>query len=533
MKYAIGLEKKYTKQTILPRTSTSSAWAATPTACRPPPQQYFGVTAAELTVAAGREPDRDRAEPDQERARFEPENYAANQASPQRHPRLHAHASSYITEAQYKTAIATKVDDELRAPPEARPRAASTRRRIPVRLRRRGQAASRTARSRRSAPTRPSRSPTGSAAATRSTSPSTRTCRTPRTRSSGSARRATRRASSSVPRRSPSQVGTGRILVMAQNKDYNNTRGTPAISDDLGQLRRRLDLRRIDRLPARIDLQAVHPARVPRGRSRPQRVLQRRRPLRCRCPRSQTAATAPWGGPAYKFKNDSDEQGSYDRHARTARSVNSVFVQMGTKVDQCDTRKIAAVARRASGRRVPPTDRDLETNPACVDRWLREQHRPDDAGRRLRGDRQPGRVLRADHDRLAHRPARATTSRVRTRTAVSPPVSPDVANAAAYAMAGVMRPERPAPRTRTTARRTSARRVPPTTRSTPGWSAPRPRRRPPSGSATSRGKQAMRSDQGQRHPGGSAASPHLQADRPGDRQVVSRAGHSRARPRRC
>jgi membrane peptidoglycan carboxypeptidase len=48
----------------------------------------------------------------------------------------------------------------------------------------------------------------------------------------------------------------------------------------------------------------------------------------------------PWGG-QYKFRNDSNEQGSYNIVRGTAASVNSVFIQMAKAVDQCEIRKLA------------------------------------------------------------------------------------------------------------------------------------------------------------------------------------------------
>jgi membrane peptidoglycan carboxypeptidase len=47
-------------------------------------------------------------------------------------------------------------------------------------------------------------------------------------------------------------------------------------------------------------------------------------------------------GGKYPFRNDSNEKGSYTVERGTAGSVNSVFLQMATKVDQCDIKKLAA-----------------------------------------------------------------------------------------------------------------------------------------------------------------------------------------------
>lgn len=67
----------------------------------------------------------------------------------------------------------------------------------------------------------------------------------------------------------------------------------------------------------------------------------------------------PYGG-TYKFRNDSGEKGPYNVVRGTAASVNSVFIQMAMAVDQCDIRDIAQSigVYNANGN-------ELETNPAC------------------------------------------------------------------------------------------------------------------------------------------------------------------------
>ena len=112
MKYAIGLEKKYSKDDDpRRRTSTSSAWAATPTASRPAREQYFNTTADKLTpaqaaslIAIVQNPNAQRAQ----RSRQLP----AQPDAPRRHPRLDVHRG-HIDKAQYDEAIATKVDEKF------------------------------------------------------------------------------------------------------------------------------------------------------------------------------------------------------------------------------------------------------------------------------------------------------------------------------------------------------------------------------------------------------------------------------------
>ena len=56
---------------------------------------------------------------------------------------------------------------------------------------------------------------------------------------------------------------------------------------------------------------------------------------------SFTACGQKLGGPAYTFKNDENEQGSTTILQATAHSINSVFLQMASKLDLCDIRDMA------------------------------------------------------------------------------------------------------------------------------------------------------------------------------------------------
>ena len=67
----------------------------------------------------------------------------------------------------------------------------------------------------------------------------------------------------------------------------------------------------------------------------------------------------PWGG-IYKFRNDSNESGTYKIVRATAGSVNSIFIQMAKAVDQCDIAKIAtSIGVHDAG------GHDLVTRPSC------------------------------------------------------------------------------------------------------------------------------------------------------------------------
>jgi membrane peptidoglycan carboxypeptidase len=74
---------------------------------------------------------------------------------------------------------------------------------------------------------------------------------------------------------------------------------------------------------------------------------------------SGNVVAPPWGG-TYKFRNDSNESGSYNIVRGTAQSVNSVFIQMAKAVDQCDVRKLAeSIGVHDAG------GHDLVTRPSC------------------------------------------------------------------------------------------------------------------------------------------------------------------------
>lgn len=68
----------------------------------------------------------------------------------------------------------------------------------------------------------------------------------------------------------------------------------------------------------------------------------------------------PWGG-KYTYRNDSGESGSYTIVRGTGQSVNSIFIQMAKAVDQCDIKKIAESIGVHNGN----PDQELITRPSC------------------------------------------------------------------------------------------------------------------------------------------------------------------------
>ena len=103
--------------------------------------------------------------------------------------------------------------------------------------------------------------------------------------------------STSARSRSRSQPGTGKILAMAQNKKYSqdpdvHRRPDPAYI--VGQLQHRLRVRRLERPPARIDVQGLHARRV--AELRATRCSSRSTAPAARSRRSPTAARATGAG---------------------------------------------------------------------------------------------------------------------------------------------------------------------------------------------------------------------------------------------
>jgi membrane peptidoglycan carboxypeptidase len=69
----------------------------------------------------------------------------------------------------------------------------------------------------------------------------------------------------------------------------------------------------------------------------------------------------PWGG-KYTFKNDANEQGPYTIVRGTGASVNSIFLQMAKAVDQCRIAELAASIGVHNG----DPDQQLITRPSCA-----------------------------------------------------------------------------------------------------------------------------------------------------------------------
>jgi membrane peptidoglycan carboxypeptidase len=160
------------------------------------------------------------------------------------------------------------------------------------------------------------------------------------------------------------EVGTGRILIMAENKDFDNR-----------------DAKDVPYTATAVNFNAdkYHggSAGFQTGSSyKPYTLLAflaaghgleesfDASKLQLNQAQFKDSCKGPWGG-NFKFKNDSGERGPYTVLRATAGSVNSIFLQMATKVDQCDTANIARSlgVHRADG---APDGSDLGSQPSCV-----------------------------------------------------------------------------------------------------------------------------------------------------------------------
>jgi membrane peptidoglycan carboxypeptidase len=175
------------------------------------------------------------------------------------------------------------------------------------------------------------------------------------------------------------QVGTGRILTMAQNKTYNNSEaaasvpGTTALNyntDFTYGGSRGFQVGSTYKLFTLLNW-------LKSGRGLNEVVDANARPLQ------QSAFTntctggedgvndGPFGGSAWKFKNSSGETGSRTVLAATAASINGAYASMGLQLDQCETKNIAKALGVHPANTVdnPETDMHedrLESNPSAI-----------------------------------------------------------------------------------------------------------------------------------------------------------------------
>lgn len=241
------------------------------------------------------------------------------------------------------------------------------------------------------------------------------------------------------------EVGTGRILSMAQNKPY----GVGSAADDALP-----DLQRSELPYSAINLNVGGSALdggigyQPGSSYKPYTLLSflaaghgvyetfnasnntfNQANFKDTCPDNKG-----WGGTWGPVRNDEGEKGPYNVVAGTAGSVNTVFIQMGLKVDQCSTAKIAQSLGVSNA---AVTGGELDTEPTCIIGGCSNNVTPIMQAGAYAAIANGGvfctptlidSIVDAQGDKLAGQSANC---------AQSPLVTPDVAHTAAFAMQAV------------------------------------------------------------------------------------------------
>lgn len=434
MKYAIGLEKRYSKDEILAGYLNIAGFGGNTYGVQAAAQQYFSKDASELTIAEAasllaivQEPSaRSLAttEDDEANAR----RYAANQTRRDFIIR-EMHAEGYITEEERDEALETPVDEDFvnYSPPSNGCLSAKVEYRFPcdyaLRLVPQLEALGSTEQERRDNWRK------GGYKLVLSIDTSLQ-------------RTATKEAERWAPRNerqlnlgaavSSVEVGTGRILVMAQNKRFNNTlegggRGSTAVnynSDVAGG-------GSLGFQPGSTYKPYVLLAFLDAGHG----LNESFNAGKLEVPMAEfqdSCVGGAHGGAPYKFKNDAGERGNWTVQRGTAASVNSIFVQMAAKVDQCRIKELAESIGVHNG-----DGSELQTNPSCSIGGCVNNIAPLTQAAAYAAIANKGvycepvivdTVYSPQGDELEGQPRECGQSLV----------TPDVANAAAYAMESVM-----------------------------------------------------------------------------------------------
>ncbi|TPW77322.1 transglycosylase domain-containing protein [Schumannella soli] len=156
------------------------------------------------------------------------------------------------------------------------------------------------------------------------------------------------------------EPGSGRILVMAQNKDFDDTQSSDPTTTAINYAADADHGGSGGFQPGSTWKPFTLLAYLAAGNGVNQSFNASVRSI----PYSKftTCGESP-GGPAVTFKNDAGEGGPYTVARGTARSVNSVFLQMATKVDQCE---IADIASKLGVHKAFDSKAPLQTVPICA-----------------------------------------------------------------------------------------------------------------------------------------------------------------------
>ncbi|MEO8528111.1 MAG: transglycosylase domain-containing protein [Pseudolysinimonas sp.] len=238
------------------------------------------------------------------------------------------------------------------------------------------------------------------------------------------------------------EVGTGNIIVMALNKDFNESLNPPATSSAVNYSADVAHGGSLGFQPGSTYKPYVLLAFLAAGHGLNEAfnagILETNQAQYADSCAPETSGGKligpPWGG-QYTFHNDANEMGSFTVMRGTAGSVNSVFLQMAKEIDQCDIRKVAASlgVHNANG-----TD-ELSTRPSCAIGGCENNLAPLTQAAGFAAIAGGG--VYCDPIMIAQVIVVETGQPLVGETphcGQSAMVSPSVANAAAYAMAGVM-----------------------------------------------------------------------------------------------
>jgi membrane peptidoglycan carboxypeptidase len=359
MKLAIGLEKRYDKKTILQAYLNIAGFGGNTYGVQAASQQYFSKNAKDLTIAESASLVAIVQYPESRKLSL-PENYVANQE--RRDVILQAmNELGDITDAEYQEAVATPVDENFvryQTPQSGCLSAAKQYRfacdyatRVVDEVESLGA----------DAEERIANWKKGGYTLVLSVNPNMQ-----------------EKADKTVGKYAPKdekqfklgaavstvEVGTGRILIMAQNKEFDNTeegggKDSTAVNFNTDQehgggsgfqpgstykpyvLLAFLDAGHGVEETFNASVTKVNQAKF------------------------KDTCGGPWGGSDFKFHNDANEKGIWTVARGTADSVNSVFVQMAAELDQCRIKELAASigVHRGDGE---PDGSDLATRPSCA-----------------------------------------------------------------------------------------------------------------------------------------------------------------------
>lgn len=434
MKLAIGLEKKYTKQEILAGYLNIVLMGGTTYGVEAGAQRYYGVSASDLTpaqaaslVAIVQNPSKNGLD--------KADNFPANQK--RRDVILNwMHTQGHLTDEEYQTAIATPVDATTVGSnaPRNGCTSAPVEYRIPcdfaIKSIYNGEVSSLGA----TKAEQIQRWKEGGLKVVLTINPELQSYANGIVGQYAPANETRMQLGSSV---TSVQVGTGRILVMAQNKVFDETgQGDPLTTTAVNFSGDQKHGAATGAQPGSTYKPFTLLAFLAAGHGAMETFNAGILKMPMSAFRDTCNAGGVWGGPDYTYKNDSGERGLYTAVRGTAQSVNSVFTQMAAELDQCEIRDMARSfgMHRADG---AVDGSDMFTRPSCSlggceNNFVSSTMAAAYAGIANQGTfcaaRIIDKIVASDGTEMPGQPQNCNPSLA----------SPAVANTAAYAMAQVM-----------------------------------------------------------------------------------------------